>query len=48
MIIYYIIYPSYRRELYKYFILNDTNCYLFLIREKGGSIILELRLRLRL
>ncbi len=48
MIIYYIMHLSCRKELYKYFILNNTNFYLSSTREKGGFILLGLGLGLEL
>ena len=37
-------YLSYKKELHKYFILNDTNFYLSLTKKKGDFILLGLRL----
>ncbi len=48
IIIYYITYPSYREELDKYLILNDTNFYSSLTKEKSSFILLGLRLGLGL
>ena len=42
MIICYITYPSYKKKLHKYFILNDTNFYPFLTEEKDDFILLSL------
>ncbi len=48
MIIYYITHLSYGEELYKYFILNNTNFYLSPTGTKNGIILLGLGLGLGL
>ncbi len=48
IIIYYIMHPSCRGELHKYFILNDTYFYPSPTGEKGGFVLLGLGLGLGL
>ena len=48
MIIYHITHQPYRKELYKYLILNDTNFYLSPTGEKGDFVLLWLGLGLGL